>query len=224
MKTPHGIVTALSIVLVASTAFGAQIALPTPLSNLLGTGDFVSNGGLNFENFTYAATGDMPPATAVNVLATTDGDGNPGLRFQAGFIDTPAPGASDALITYAVTAASAIIADAHLGGNPALLGGTGIASVTDTFLPDIVNDSITVFDNGTVEQLSDWIIFAAPPAPFQQLQVQKDIILLAEAGGAGATISFIDQTYSIIPEPTSLTALVVGVLALGVLRRRRPQG
>ena len=206
------------ICVLASATFAAQIPLPTTLDKLSGTTDFVVVGNLTFSEFDYSFTGDMPPATAINVSSQTDSDGNFGIRFQGGFLDTVSVGASDAVIEFTVSADSAIITDAVLGGNPDLLGGTGLAAVTETFLPQVTNGSISVFDNGTVEQLRERIVF---DSPLQTLNVQKDINLNAEAGGAGAAMSFIDQTFSQVPEPATFAGLLFGLLGLLGYRRRR---
>ncbi len=206
------------VCLFASATFAAQIPLPTTLDNLLGTTDFISVSGLQFDSFEYARTGDMPPPSAINVLAITDSEGNAGIRFQGGFVDSSADGASDALIEFSVTATGPWISDAHLTGNPDLLGGEGLASVTETFIPVTTNDSISIYDNGTIEQLSDMIIF---DTPVQQLQVQKDIVLLASTNSAGAAISFVDQSFSVVPEPASYAGLLLGAISLLALRRRR---
>ena len=198
-----------------ASAQAGQIILPTPLSTLVGTGDFVVVGDITFDSFNYTASGDMPPAATINVLEHVGIDGNPGLRFQGGFTDSTSPGASDALIEFVAKAPA--IGSARVTGNPDLLGGTGVAAVTETFLPDITDDSITVYDNGTVEQLTDVITFSSPVS---QLSVQKSINLLAEAGGAGASISFVDQTFS-VPEPTGSSIVLCGLLAVAVMCRRR---
>jgi len=206
------------LAVVCSTAPAAQIILPTTLDILLADEAFAVVGGFKFDNFTYSITGDMAPASAVNVLPITDSQGNEGLRFQGGFIDTPAPGASDALIGYRVMGSA--ITDAHLAGNPDLLAvgtGGGVASVTETFLPDVNNDSLTIFDNGSQQRLSDRIVFGSP---MQTLQVQKDVLLLAAPEGVGASMSFVDQTFS-IPEPTAAVLLGLGAALLASVRRRR---
>ena len=206
-------------VLLASATNAAQIPLPTTLDALLNdTEDFVVVGELSFGAFMYGATGDMPPASSINVSAQTDAMGNSGIRFQGGFLDTVSVGASDAVIEFTVSADSAIISDAVLGGNPDLLGGAGLVAVTETFLPQVTDASLSVFDNGTVEQLTDRIVF---DTPLQTLNVQKDINLNAEAGSAGAVLSFIDQTFSIVPEPATFSAAIFGFLGLLGYRRRR---
>ena len=78
----------------------------------------------------YLHTGDMPASSLVNVVCNTVA-GNFGLRFQGAFIDAPGGGGSDALITYTVTVTDPryVITDAHLEGNPVVIG-AGIMSVT----------------------------------------------------------------------------------------------
>jgi len=178
-----------------------------------------------FSAFGYLATGDMPTASNVNVVCTTDVHGNLGIRIQGGFSDLPGGGPSDALLTYTVSVigSSNLITDAHITGNPAVIGGAGAISVTDSW-SEFPGPTISIFDYrpqppGTT-QATDSIIFSHPvPA----LHAQKDVFALAAAGLA--TLSFIDQTYSQtpVPEPGTLGLLGIGLLGLGGYswRRRR---
>ena len=102
----------------------------------VGTGFGVIVGDKLFDNFSYTPTGDMPAPTGVNVTGINDIFGNIGIRFQGGFNDSPfTVGPSDALITYKVTVLdpNSVITDAHIFGNPAIVAGTGILSVVETF-------------------------------------------------------------------------------------------
>lgn len=190
---------------------------PVFLSDLIG-GDPLTVGDKVFTGFTYLASGDVPDAGGVNVQGINS-DGNFGLRFHGAFVDLAGGGGSDALISFTVSVAPGspfLINDVHLAGNPDVLGGIGLASVTETFLPTN-NPSLSIFSNGSLEKLMDW---ADLLEPVTTLQVQKDINLLAGEGSAGATISFIDQTFSQIPEPTGLTLLgVLGLIGMGLRRR-----
>ena len=90
-----------------------------------------------FHNFTYAFSGDMPDASAVNVIPYVDVAGNFGIRLQGGFGDRPGGGISDALLGYTVDVdplAGMAISDAHLSGDPATTG-VGRVSVTETWTP-----------------------------------------------------------------------------------------
>ena len=209
-----------AVVSLAVLAYVAPAAYAVPLDTLTSGGSILC-GDKYFNDFTYLATGSMPDASGVNVVCTTS-NGNLGLRFQGGFNDQPGGGPSDALITYTVSVvgSSNLITDAHITGNPAVLGGLGSISVTDTWL-EFPGPTISIFDfkPGTT-QASDSIIFS-DPVPV--LHAQKDILALAATGLP--TLSFIDQTYSqtSVPEPGTLGLLGIGLLGLGGYgwRRRR---
>ena len=183
----------------------------TSLSDLLDGGS-LSVGDKTFADFGYAATGDMPPATSINVIPIVDADGDLGIRFQGGFIDTVAPGSSDSLITFSVTAPGAYIMGAELAGNVDVANG-GVATVTETFLPE---DPISTLTITSGVKLADSTTFGAP---VQTLNVQKDILLLAES--APATLSFVDQTFPQVPEPATGLMAFFGVLGLLGIRRAR---
>lgn len=213
-------------VLASTTLFFAPAtASATLLSDLLVPGATLTVGDLQFGGFSYLDTGDMPGANAVNVVPYTDAAGEVGLKFQGAFIDfTPGSG-SDALIgfTAADLVPGGLITDATLTGNPAVLGGAGVASVTESFLPTDTNTTLTIFaiSPGT-SQLSDSGDFAVGHT---SVIVQKDILAFsAQVGGGVPTLSFITQTFSTtnppIPEPSSVVLLGVGLLSLVCLRRR----
>lgn len=212
---------ALCATVLCTPTFAAQIPLPTTLDLLLPDGEFVMVDGLKFDAFDYKFTGEMPVASKINVHAISDSNGNPGLQFQGGFLDLPGGTASDALIEFAVSSDGALISGAYLQANPDILGGTpesGVAGITETFLPEVSDDSLSVFDDGSVEQLSDSITFKSAVA---YLNVQKDILLEAAQGGVGATVSFVDQTFTLVPEPNSTLLLGIGLCIFGGIRRRR---
>ncbi len=211
--------TVLTVVMATTTcAFTVTLGDPIRLSRLENGGMFTV-GDKTFSDFSYAATEDMPRSDAVNVIPIQDCDGNFGVRFQGGFIDLPGGSPSDALITYAVMPARGReIVDVHLAGNMELVG-PGIAQVVESFLPTFPNGpTLTIFDDGQVQQLIDW---ADLPRPIgSKLFVQKDILLRSDVGGVSASVSFVDQTFSQIPEPSSFV-LLAGVVLLSWCRTRR---
>jgi len=208
-------------VLGVALAVSAVQAATVPLSDLLQDGATFQSGDKVFSNFTYGKTADMPNPEDVNVMDITDLDGNVGIRLQGGFIDRAGGSSSDVLVTFDVTVAPGVgkvISDAHLQANPAVFNGEGVASITETFLPDITDDKLVVFDmGGGVDQLRDSIVF---DQTYTTLHVQKDIILQATSDNATVTMSFVDQTFSQIPEPATGAMLLVGLCGL-LLRRRR---
>jgi hypothetical protein len=206
----------------AATIIGTPVQLSTLVGNPTGT---VLVGDKLFENFGYTFTGDMPSAAGVNVIPILDDLGNYGIRFQGAFVDLlSSVGGSDALITYKVTATAEgkLISDAHLAGNPNLLGTTGSVSVTETFLPLGAGGEYTmeIYDdeqNPDAPKLVDSTVFAVP---VKSLNVQKDILI--HAGNQSATLSFVDQSFSQIPEATTVTMALIGLVSwAGATRRKR---
>ncbi len=220
----------LAIMAGVSTCSAATIiGDPVKLSSLLTPGGTIGAGDKTFTNFTYSFTGDMPDPVSVNVIPITDDFGNFGIRFQGAFIDTTGvAGGSDALITYTVTAAlGRLISDAHLQGNPSLLGQFGSMSVTETFLPlsQVPPYRMRIYDD---QNLGTKMVDSTAFTPTQSLNVQKDILGLAKInpndpeGPSTVTLSFVDQTFSqiIIPEPTAGLLLACAGVGLAMARRR----
>ena len=203
--------------LLCSSAFSAQIPLPATLDQLLPDGDFAMVGDLKFDNFTYIASGDMPIPAQINVEALNATT----IRFTGPFLDLPGGignGASDATLGFTVMGPG--ISEVSLSGNPSLLGGSGSASVTETFA-GFPNVKLDIFDQLPPQNNMPLVNADATSlgATVNSLTVVKDILLLTQDPLISATLSVIDQGFT--PEPTGLAMALVGFIGLGALRRRR---
>jgi len=202
---------ATATVFVTPTLYAGQITLPTTLDTLLPDGDFAMVGDLKFDSFNYIFGGDMPEPVQINVEAVADG-----IRFTGPFVDLPGGvgnGGSDATLGFTVTGG---ISQVSLSGNPSLLGGvgTGVAAVTETFAGDPTT-KLDIFDQGAGVNLIATTLIPATSS----LTVIKDILLLSQDPVESATLSVIEQKF--VPEPTTLSMLLLGLGTLGFFRRRR---
>lgn len=220
MKT---FITTCLLSLVSVTSFAAQIELPAMLDKLSGGDDFVIIGDLQFDNFVYPADsvvqGDMPFASQIVVQAIP---GDTGIRFTGPFLDLPGGagnGASDATLGFTVTPTNGgAITGASLSGNPSLKGGaTGIAEVVETFIGQD-EAKLVIFDKSATVSLEDSVSFAEPLSSVTAL---KDILLLTQDTSNASTISVIDQTFELVPEPASATLCLLGLACVSFTRRRR---
>ena len=217
MKLQPRIFATLCAVFISTPAFAAQIPLPTTLDQLLPDGDFATVGDLTFDQFTYTSGGDMPIPEQINVEATVS---STGIRFSGPFVDLPAGignGVSSATLGYTVTSTVGISV-VMLSGNASLVGGSGIASVTETYagFPTVKLD---VFDDPTdpvpviVETSADL------GTTVNSLTVMQGITLFTTDPVSPATLQFTDHEF--VPEPTGLVLTLVGFVGIGALRRRR---
>jgi hypothetical protein len=192
------------------------------LSDLVG-GQTIQVGDLLFSGFSYSQTGDMPAPTAVNVSPYISGSGDNGLTFQAAFLDFPGGSGSGGVIGYNVTELTpgAVINGSSVSGVPTVVGGFGVASVTESFLPTDSADLFSIYSISPAStQLTNSLTLAST---FPTIAVQ-DSVLAFSAGGV-ASVQFFNATFSTtggqIPEPASATLLGIGLVAFALRRWRR---
>lgn len=210
-----------AVVLAVAPWNGVARGAIVPLSDLLEDGATIQSGDKIFSDFEFLKTGDMPGAENINVETIQAENGDYGIRFQGGFIDLPGGDASDVLVRFNVSVpvgSNLAIDGVTLSANPAVFEGPGLASVTETFLPKVTDELMVIYDFGDgTNKLLDSIQFNEA---FTTLPVQKDVILFAAGETGSATMSFFDQTFSQVPEPSGILLTLCGLFGLLSQRKR----
>jgi len=232
MKRSFLIAAALGLILgCGALSVRADVTDPS-LQDLLAPGASLTVGNLVFSQFGYApASGESPLASNITVgqipPSGTDAFGNFGIRFGLAGFDIPNSSATDFLITYAVTAPSALLRDIHLVSNLSIAGtpapgdvpfGNIVETVRAAGNPQIaqINNSVTA-SSSSLTALSTF----NPAGPYTTLFVTKDIELNSTPN-ALVTVSFIDQAFSQVPEPSAwlLTGLELSCGCALIFSRR----
>jgi hypothetical protein len=196
----------------AQTILGPSVSL----ASLTNSGADLIVGDKEFDNFSIS--GDYQ-ASQVNVTPIQE-NGDYGIRFSGGFV---AGGQTEDLILgyqVSVTNSPDEISAANLLFNGAVTFGTGLAEVVEqvfTNNPPAFYGQMAVFATATTNQLSTSLPII-PPQTF--LSINKDVELTAQLP-AFSSISIIDQTYTQVPEPSTLALAVAGLSGLFLLRRRK---
>jgi len=222
----------VAAVLGVVSGFGSPTARAEFLSDLLAPGASLTVGNLVFSQFGYTPnSGDAPTASNISVgqipPAGADVFGNFGIRFGLAGFDTPNGIATDFLITYTVTAPTALLRDIHLLSNLSIAGTPAagdhpFGNIVETIRTDATSQIAQISNSVTTSSSSLSALSTFNPAgPYTTLFVTKDVQLFSTPG-AITTVSFIDQAFSQVPEPGSLMLLGLGGLGLlGYTWRRR---
>jgi hypothetical protein len=226
-----------ALITTISTAQSAEVSLPSTLDFLVDDpndpNDDASafilspSGRFRFSDFAFSpvAVATTPPADA-DILVTiseTATDVSVNFEFQAN--QTAAgPGAYELVLEYLAEvvdpnlsfASHTLAMDASTQGNGVVFineeiltpGGGGVGTVSTTAnVPNQPNVS------------SDTLLFS----PTRMMTIHnKDISVSGgAAGNNSATLTRIEQSFGVIPEPSTVVLAVLGILGLGVASRRR---
>lgn len=226
---------ALTLAVVLATA-AVALAGPCPTTtydNYLGSGFSCTVNDQTYQDFMYTGTSNPPgfevPAGSIGVTPITTA-GDPGLQWAAsGWGVGTGLGilSQDSLFQFAVTS-STPITDLSLSIGGAGFTGTGSINLDETaclgaMLPSCTGGTIvtlSVFDNSGGQRLFDQVNFSG----VNLISVSKDLLVQAGTNGSAQVSVITDQFsegQSTVPEPSTLSMLGAGVLALGGFARRK---
>jgi hypothetical protein len=209
---------AITLAIAYAPATQAQIFFGSPISlTTLTNGGSILVGDKLFSNF---AVSDDSAASNIFVQGIEEFGDDFGIQFQGGFVATDNSD-MDVHLSYQVnvTNSTDLIAGANLSFNGVVVGGAGLAQVTETIdtNTDFPYGQMVVSTTQSMQQLTTNMVINPPQS---QLNVDKDVINFA-VHLAFSSISTINQSFEQVPEPSTVTLAVVGFTGLLLLRRRR---
>jgi hypothetical protein len=210
----------VAILAVAGMAFMSHSAQAVLLKDLIDDNDTITHGGMLFSDFSFSidsASGRwIADSEALDVSEVTLGSED-GLRFAgaiAAFSNLTPLSEVTVTIGYRVEILDPGLwfDNASLSFNGAITAPDAIATVSESLHSGILVGALNV---SAPAPLSD-------DTPLGGMHTSLDVVktITVDGGQSGVgSISFIHQTFSVIPEPASALLLAVG--AAGLLRRRR---
>jgi hypothetical protein len=191
---------------------GATLTVPTPY------------GGLVFSDFSsISQVGDLSvPLDSIYVVPTID-DGNYGIQFQSAFWSLGGANQNYDLgfnFQVATVNGQAIIEDDTLAVTGGILfdGATHVAETVST-LDDTSLSSLLVYINSSGQSLENDATFTGGGA-YDVIKITKDFSMTTGSDPLSQVfVSHFVQTFSVVPEPSTLA--LAGLSGLGMLLFRR---
>ena len=217
------LLTVFGLAATAMTAFATPVCSSNVTDNgatYFGAGYSCEIGDLLFSNFSYTGSGTNPIGAGQITVDTVTNDGI-GLSFHAPW--TAAAGmTTDGTIDFTVTALSGgnVLEDFGLAQTSGV-SGDGSASVAENGCgpaPCLATGGsiyvLTFQDSGARSAQGETTF-----SPVSSVSVEKDISVNGNTGFA--TISVVQDTFSQVPEPVSMSLMGGGLALLGLVRLRR---
>jgi hypothetical protein len=244
-KPLFGVRGALSLCIVAIVGWGVSVAsaAPVPLPANASLQDLINlnaSGGIQignfiFSDFSFTPTSGSPtnPApTAVQITVSTAPGPGTGLTFNS-FWQSNAGANQDGIIRYAVQVTPGLVINqvnlAFNGAAPVPSPGTS-ASVTETVSTLVLTNNVPSGPGTAIGQLTVANSIATGTTttnnstlnvipPQTGIFVSKDVQVVSVGANGIATISWVDNTYTAIPEPATIG--LFGAMGVVLLARRR---
>lgn len=197
-------------------------------------------GDKEFSNFDWHANGFFNDATGglwesldlaahINVHGEITNSGNYGLDFTGPLQAHPGDSAS-AQLTYTVRVLdpNRYLSDFHLDGDPLVSGPNGQAVVRES-VSDLTNTLIPTNPVGPLEvsqyvpgaSVFNDVAFTQPGIYPTVAEIETTILLSASLPGTNASVLHFQESFSqAVPEPSTYALALVGIGALGLVRRR----
>lgn len=226
----------VALVTAVSAAGAAEVMLPATLDALVddpndpnddASAFFLSpSGRYRFSQFVYSpvAVGTIPPSdTAVLVtVSETAGGVDVDFEFQANGTAT-GPGAYEVALEYLAEVVDPNLAFIrHTLAMDGTAQGDGSIFINEEILAPGGGGIGAVATTANVPNLSDAFSDTLDLVPTQTMTIHNKDISVSGGANAGdsATLTRIEQSFQVIPEPKSSVLLALGVLGLGVASRR----